>query len=79
MDNDSLFDRQVTQEAALLLDGRAAEVENMKTQLKDQVKTVMNQSFVSAGNLEKKESLPTITFLKRNDTVDADDEVEAEY
>ena len=39
----------------------------------------MNQNFVSAGNLEKKESLPTITFLKRNDTVDADDEVEAEY
>ena len=31
MDNDSLFERQVTQEAALLLDGRAAEVEDMKT------------------------------------------------
>ena len=39
----------------------------------------MNQNFVSAGNLEKKESLPTITFLKKNDTFDADDEVEAEY
>ena len=64
-------------EAELLLNGKAHQVENMKAQFKDQVKSVMSQNFVSAGNLEKTQSMPTITFLCKSD--DSNGQQKSEY
>ena len=36
----------------------------------------MGENFVSAGNLEKSKSIPTITFLCKNDTKDSEQKPE---